>query len=400
DDWNRLQELIREEVRQHRHEGETGDTNRLGVLGTQLDNASLAEGAVDEPAFAEGAVTADALQERSLADWAVAEDAAIAEKDHLLFDPEIGHDHVGEGSSALARASVGTEQLADDAVTYDKLEPALLDELVELEQLIAIPQALSVGEAAGSSGGVNSYVDIVGHGFGRVQGDSKVYLLKTTTESPGEYRRVQELTVEDPAQDWTTNRIRVLLPEDPTGLFEVEVAGLPLNPLRFDESLAVTDVVPDHLKLDVEVDSQFELTFSTELLVVDTSGGSDQEFQLMALYPGESIPRALEQDLDADGPLRDLPIEIYYGEDVTRLDAALSLSTDRKRVTLTHTLGQLPWDTPFVIRVYGEDDRDDRPVLVAANNQEPMNGTAIETRFTTQKEPPPEPVSIRIVEVV
>lgn len=400
DDWNRLQEMIREETRQHRHLGETADTNRMDTLGSKLGNASLQEGAVDEPAFADGAVRAEALQEQMLADWAIAADAQISEQKNLYFDVDAGHDHDGTNSSTLAKGSVGRLQIVDQAVTNDKLAPDLLDEIAEMELLLSIPQALFVSTAAGGSPGDPSYSTIVGHGFGNTPGT--VRLLKLLPGSPGEYRTDPDniLTVEGPS-DWTNNKIRVRLPEDPTGLFVVVVDGIPLNPLRFDESLVVTDAIPDHRKLDVEVNSNLQITFSTELLEVAGTGmGDSEDIKLQALYPGESTPRELVQNLDSDaGPL-DLPIEIYYGDNANRLDAGLTLESDRKSITLTHSMSQLPWDTVFVIKVYGEPERDQKPVLVAANNQQPIQDAATEIRFTTQQKPPAEPKGLRVVPVV
>lgn len=405
DDWNRLQEMIREEIRQHRHLGETGDTNRMDILGSKLGNVSLAEGAVDEAALADGAVKAEEMQLHVLGDWAVADDAGISEQRNLYFDVDSGHDHDGANSSVLAKGSVGSLQLVDESVTYDKLAPDLLAEIEEMELLLSIPQALFVSTAAGGSPGDPSYSTIVGHGFGTTTG--VVRLLRILPGSPGEYTTDASnvLTV----VEWTDNKIRVQLPAEPTGLFVVEVDGVPLNPLRFDESLVVTDAIPDHRKLDVDVDANLQLTFSTELLDVPGTPVVDgDDIQLQVLYPGESTPSALLQNLDNDDAVLDLPIEVYYGDNAARLDAGLTLSSDRKSITLTHTMDQLPWDTVFVIKVYGEPERDQKPVLVAANIRGVTTPTianyildaATEIRFTTQQKPPAVPDSLRVVPVV
>ena len=396
DDWNHLQELIREEVRQHRHEGETGDTNQLGRLGTQLDNASLAEGAVDEAAFADGAVTASALQNATFGDASVAAEAAILEADNLVFDPEDGHDHDGVNSSALAENSVGTEQLTDGAVRLDKLAPELLDEIADLEQLLAIPQALSVGSAPGSVGNAQSFVDIVGHGFGDQPG--AVRLLKLQPSKPGEYSDAGLLTIDD----WSNNKVRVLLPEDPTGLLQVEVDGLALNPLPFEEALVVVGSAPEHRQLDASHDLAIHVEFSTELLLDSTPGDPVDGPPLMVLFPGENTPRALIQDADGDvdPPWPDRPVELFYGEQAERLDALLQISSDRKTITLVPNLPELPFDTPFTIRIYGSEEGGVKPLLVAANSSQPITGPVTEILFTTQKKPPAPPERVTIVEVI
>lgn len=395
DDWNRLQNMIREEVRQHRHMGETHDTNRLEQLGRKLDNESFEEGVVDEAALASGAVTARVLQDELLADWAIAEDAQILENENLYFDVDTGHKHDGENSSLLAKASVGTRQIVDKAVTEDKLEQKLLDEIADMERLLAIPQALFISSAAGSGPGSSSYATIVGHGFGETPG-----VVKLLKPSGGQYvaETADVPVVEDP-DDWSNNSIRVRLPAEPTGLMVVEVDGIPLNPLKFDEALVVTDSEPEHRKLDVSVDVGLEIGLSTEILHIPGPDPNDDPV-LRVLYPGSNVPQDLDQELDADGNPPDSPIEIYYGTDATRLHATLSLSKDRKTVMLTSDLAQLPWDTVFVIKIYGSADAGDKPVLLAANNESPIDGKPPEIRFTTREAPPAKPASLKIVSVV
>ncbi|WP_428265618.1 hypothetical protein [Haliangium sp.] len=391
DDWNQLQELIREEVRQHRHEGETNDTNLLGVLGTRIDNESLVEGAVGDDALADEAATAEILEDQAFADWAVAEEARIREQANLYFDVEAGHDHDGVTSSALAANSVGSAQLVDNAVSDDKLEQTLRDEITEFEALLAVPQALSVGSAAGSTDDKDSFVSIVGHGFGDAAG--AVRLLKVVAGVPGEYSDAGLMEV----VEWSNNAIRVRLPEEPTGLFQVEVDGLALNPLRFDEALVVTTATPRPQSLDADPSASIELEFSTELLIdTDTVNGEEGPTPLV-LYPGEATPRPLELEPPAEGaPPLDQPIEVYYGDSAERLPGVLRLDVERKTVRFIATEQVLPWDTPVVIKVYSGQEQSQKPIFLAANNQQPMSGPATEVRFTTKKEPPKAPTRVSV----
>ena len=390
DDWNRLQELIREEIRQHGHGGEISDSNRLGPLGARLGNESLAEGAVDEPALGEGAVTARSLQEQFMADWAVAPDADISEKEHLIFDEAGGHDHDGVTSSPLAAKSVSTRQLAEEVVTDDKLSEDLVTEIVELEQILAIPQVLSVGSAPGSTGSQASFVDIVGHGFGTTAGE--VRLLKILPNLPGEYQVVGTMSIEE----WTPNRIRVRLPEDPTGLFQVVVGGLPLNAVEFDEALVVVQTSPSEGLLTVSEGVVIQIDFSTELLVQPGTLEDLLGPTPLVSFPGESEPRPLQHTPRLEPPFEDQPIEVFYGDDVVvRLDGELRLTRDRMSVTFTG-VRDLPFDTPVLVRVYGANDRGRKPVLLADNTRTPMESGTFELRFRIRKQPPKSPRSIVI----
>jgi hypothetical protein len=390
DDWNRLQELIREEIRQHAHGGEVGDTNRLGPLGARLGNESLVEGAVIEAALADGAVTARVLQEQLMGDWAVASDAAISEKDNLIFDSEVGHDHDGVNSSPLATRSVGTHQLADGAVTDDKLSDVLLGEIIDLEQILAIPQVLSVGSGPGSAHGVESFVDIVGHGFGTTAGE--VRLLKILPGAPGEYQIADTMTI----KEWTPNRIRVRLPEDPTGLFQVVMGGLPLNAVKFNEALVVVQTSPAEGTLTVSEGILIQVELSTELMVDPQTMDDESGPTPLVLYPGETTPRPLAQERRQEPPFLDLPLEVYYGEDVVRMDGELRLSRDRKTITFSMTGGTFPFNTPVLAKLYGAGDGRRKPVLLADNTRTAMDGGAFELRFRIRKQPPKPPGEISI----
>lgn len=390
DDWNRLQELIREEIRQHGHGGEIADSNRLGPLGATLGNDSLAEGAVVESALASGAVTTRVLQEQFMADASVAADAAILEKDNLLFHAQDGHDHDGVNSSPLASNSVGTLQLADFAVTDDKLAGVLRNEIIELEQILAIPQVLSVGSAPGSTEAADSFVDIVGHAFGNTPGE--VRLLKVLPGAPGEYQAVETLEIEE----WTANRIRVRLPEDPTGLFQVVINGLPLNAVEFKEVLIVAHTSPVEGTLTVSEGILIEIEFSTELLIDPATMEDPDGPTPLVLWPGESTPRPLVQEAREQPPFQDLPIEVFHGDDVLRMDGELTLSRDRKVVTFSTGGRMFPFNTPVLVKVYGAHDRGRKPVFLADNTRAPMDSGTFELRFRVRKQPPRPPRGITI----
>jgi hypothetical protein len=390
DDWNRLQELIREEIRQHGHGGEVADTNRLGPLGARIGNESLAEGAVTEPAFATGAVTARALQEQFIDDAVMAADAAISERENLIFDEDAGHDHDGVNSSPLAAKSVSTRQLADGAVTQDKLADVLLTEIVEFEQILSIPQVLSVSSAPGSTSSQESFVDIVGHGFGTAVGE--VRLLKVLPSLPGEYQVVDTLTV----KEWTPNRIRVRLPDDPTGLFQVVVGGLPLNAVTFNEALVVVQTSPFEGSLTVNEGVIIQIEFSTELLIESDTMDDSTGPTAMVLLPGETTPRPLVHEPQQEPPFADQPIEVFYGDGAARIDGEIRLSRDRKLVTFSNGGRDFPFNTPVLLKIYGASDQGRKPVLLAANTRTPMDGATFELRFRIRKQPPKQPREISI----
>jgi hypothetical protein len=390
DDWNRLQELIREEIRQHAHGGEVADSNRLGPLGTRLGNDSLVEGAVVEAALADGAVTTRVLQAQFMGDWAVASDAAISEKDNLIFDEASGHDHDGVNSSPLAAKSVGTLQLADGSVTDDKLSDLLLGEILDFEQILAIPQVLSVGSGPGSAQGNESFVDIVGHGFGTTPGE--VRLLKILPVAPGEYQIADTMTI----KEWTPNRIRVRLPEDPTGLFQVVVDGLPLNAVKFNEALVVVRTAPAEGTLTVSEGILIQIELSTELMVDSQTMDNASGPTPLVLYPGETTPRPLVQESRQQAPFLDQPLEVYYGEDVVRMDGEIWLSSDRKTLSFIASGATFPFNSPVLVKLYGAGDGGRKPVVLADNTRAAMAGGAFELRFRIRKQPPKPPGQLSI----
>ena len=388
DDWNHLQEQIREEIRQHRHEGETADSNLRGPLGARLENSSISESSIGEADLATRGVVADALQKQAFGDWAVAADAAIPEGACLLFDPEFGHHHDGIDSSPLAEESVGTEQLTDGAVTESKLTPELRAALSDIERRLAIPQALSIGSAPGGS-----YVDIIGHGFGATEG--VVRLLTVSSTEPGYFSDAGVMVI----SHWSENKITVLLPLEPTGLIQVEVDGLPLKPLEFKESLVVTTTSPSPMVLDAAEDLLIQIGFSTELLVDSSTVGTEDGIQPMVLLPSEADPVTLDHEPRLSPPYVAQPIEVYAGDTGQRFDGELMVSDDGKTVTFVPVAERFPWDTPVLVRVHGAEEQANKPVLLAANNGEPMASAAFELTFTIRKKPPVEPLAIAVREI-
>ncbi|WP_152629532.1 hypothetical protein [Haliangium ochraceum] len=345
---------------------------------------------MDEAAFADGAVTTRTLQEQFLGDQDVAADAAISEKEHLIFDSEGGHDHDGVNSSPLAAQCVAAEQLVDGAVTEDKLSEDLLSEIIELEQILAIPQVLSVGSAPGSSQQGESFVDIVGHGFGTTAGE--VRLLKVAPGAPGEYQLADMLSIEN----WEPNRIRVRLPEDPTGLFQVVVNDLPLNAVVFNEALTVVRTMPLEGTLTVPEGILIEIEMSTELMIDPATVDDDRGPTPLVLYPGESSPRPLVQELREEPPYLEQPLEIYYGDQVTRMDGEIRLSSDRKTLTFSAVGNAYPFDASVLVKLYSAGDIGRKPVLLADNTETAMDGAAFELRCRIRKQPPKAPGKITI----
>lgn len=384
-DWNRLQEMIREEIRQHRHQGQSADSDVLGPMGARLDHQAIVADAVTERVLADDAVTGEAMAHGVLGDVAVSAEAAISERDHLIFAPESGHNHDGVSSSLLAARSVGTEQLAAGAVTEDKLDLALMDEIRALERLLTVPQAIAMSAGAGGA-----LVDIAGHGFGTTPG--AVRLLKVLPGSPGEYRDAGLIEV----VQWTDNRIRVRLPDDPTGLIQVEVGGLPLLPIKFAEALVITRSSPEAQILDAAENILITLEFSTELLIDPATAEAAGGPTVMVLRPGASAPEPFVHQPRTEPPFAAQPVEVYYGEDARRMDGTFLVSRDRKSLTFIPTAQQFPWAVPVVVKVYAAEDRPNKPVLLAENSGAPMAGAAAELRFSIRKRPPEAPKSLRI----
>lgn len=123
-DWLAIQRRIKEELRAHRHLGDTG--------GGDVDPARIGP-AITGSAFAPGAVTAgkiaaDAVGPLALADGAVrgvhlGVDERLPES-YLEMRPAGGHSHDGVGSRSLPGSVVETRQLRDRAVADTHLEGA------------------------------------------------------------------------------------------------------------------------------------------------------------------------------------------------------------------------------------------------------------------------------------
>jgi hypothetical protein len=123
-DWLAVQRRIKEELRAHRHLGNTSDGDvDPGRIGSAITSSAFAPGAVAAGKIAAGAVGAFALADGAVRSVHLGVDERLPEA-YLKLRPSGGHNHDGVGSRSLPEAVVATRQLRDRSISEIHFEGA------------------------------------------------------------------------------------------------------------------------------------------------------------------------------------------------------------------------------------------------------------------------------------
>jgi hypothetical protein len=121
-DWQTVQQRIKEELREHRHHdaGRDGDVDPTRI-GPRITRGAFAPGAVTAGKLAPGSVGTVALAPGAIRGEHFHPDERLPEG-YLTFRSSDGHDHDGVNSRALPAGVVSTAQLRDGEITVRHLD--------------------------------------------------------------------------------------------------------------------------------------------------------------------------------------------------------------------------------------------------------------------------------------